>query len=146
MAIKTITVLGNDLVVRREGIAASIITPGHLLEGPDAALAEHSVAAGTAVRKFAVENDIVGNGIDDDYAAADTVLYGVFPAGTKVYAIAGTGGVTAEDIVESDGGTIPGALRTQAASAATAQSSRNSVVGKALTTATVGLRFVLEVF
>ena len=62
MAIKTITVLGNDLVVRREGIAASIITPGHLLDGADAALAEHAVSAGTAVRKFAVENDVVGKG------------------------------------------------------------------------------------
>ncbi len=146
MAIKTITILGNDLVVRREGIAASIITPGHLLEGPDSALAEHSGSGLTAVPKFAVENDVVGKGIGDDYAAADTVLYGVFPPGTKVWALAGTGGVTAEDIVESDGGTIPGALRVQTTDAATDDTQRNSVVGKAVTTASVGDRFVLEVY
>ncbi len=146
MAIKTVTVLGNDLVVRREGIAASIITPGSLIEGPDSALAEHSVLAGTMLRKFAVENDVVGGDIDDDYAANDTTLYGVFPAGAIVFAIAGTGGVTAEDIVESDGGTIPGALRTQAASAATDEASRASVVGKAMDTALVGARFRCELF
>lgn len=143
MAIKTVTVLGNDLVVRREGIAGGVITPGHLIEGPATAVIAHNSAGQTAQKSFAVENDIVGNGIDDDYAANDTVLYGVFPAGSIVYAIAGTGGVTAEDIVESNG---DGALRTQAASAATAESARHSVVGRALDTATVGNRFRCEIY
>lgn len=143
MAIKTITVLGNDLVVRREGLAAGVVTPGHLIQGPDTDLIVHAVAGGTMVPKFAVENDIVGNGIDDDYADNDTLLYGVFPAGSKVYAIAGTGGVTAEDIVESEG---DGRLITVVTDTATDDTERHSTVGKALTTATVGNRFVLEVF
>ncbi len=143
MAIKTITVLGNDLVVRREGIAAGVITPGHLIQGPDTDLIVHAVAAGTTLAKIAVENDIVGGAIDDDYADNDSVLYGVFPAGTIAYVLADGTGVTAEDIVESNG---DGTFQVQAASAATAEASRASVVGKALDTAGPGVRFRLEVF
>ena len=143
MAIKTITVLGSDLVVRREGIAAGVITPGHLIQGPDTDLIVHAGAAGTTLAKFAVENDVVGGDIDDDYADNDTVLYGVFPAGSIAYVLADGTGVTAEDIVESNG---DGTFQVQAASASTDQGERASVVGKAMDTAGPDARFRLEIF
>src|SRR5690606_17830018 len=44
-------------------------------------------AATTAQRAFAVENEVVGKGIDHDYAAGDNVLYEVLPPGAEVYAL-----------------------------------------------------------
>ncbi|KKL21986.1 hypothetical protein LCGC14_2439980, partial [marine sediment metagenome] len=44
-------------------------------------------SSATPVRKaFALENDLIGDGIDDAYAAGDTVKYIVCPAGTEIYA------------------------------------------------------------
>ncbi|MEE8599209.1 MAG: hypothetical protein V3S69_06855, partial [Dehalococcoidales bacterium] len=73
----------------------------------------------------------------------DTVLYAVCPPGAIVFAIADGTGVTAEDIVESNG---DGTMQVQAASAATAEVARGSVVGKALDTAGPGARFRLEIY
>ena len=142
MAIKKVIVRGEDLCIRKEGIAGGAISPGHLVEGPSSAVVVHATAAGNAQKAFAYENEVVGNGLDDDYAANDTVLIAVAPAGAIVYAIADAGGVTAEDIVESAG---DGTLRTQAASAATSEAQRASVIGKALDTAGAGARFRCEI-
>ena len=143
MARKTICVKAKDLVIFKEGYAGGTITPGHLLQGLPAALIVHAAAAGTALPMFAVERGFTGDDIDTDYVANDTVSYGVFPPGSEVWAIADATGVTAGDIVESNG---DGTFQTQAASASTAESARSSVVGRALTTAAAGARFVLEVY
>lgn len=143
MAIKKVIVLGEELCVRREGIAAAAISPGHLLQGPDSDLIVHAAAAGTTLPKFALENEVVGGGLGTDYADNDTVLYAVMPPGSIVYALADATGVTAEDFVESNG---DGTFQVVATSAATADTSRNSVVGKAIDTAAAGARFRLEVF
>jgi hypothetical protein len=142
MAIKKIVVLGEELCIRTEGIAAGVITPGHLVEGPATDIVVHSGATLTAAKKFAYENEVVGNGIDDDYADNDTVLLVTCPPGSIVYAIAGTGGVTAEAFVDSLG---DGRLGDVVTDPATDDTQRASVVGKAIDTATVGLRFRCEI-
>jgi hypothetical protein len=143
MAIKTIIVVGAEQCIRKEGIAAGVITPGHLIQGPATDLIVHADAGETAQKAFAVENEVVGKGIGDDYADNDTVLYAVMPPGSIVYAIADGSGVTAEDYVESSG---DGTMLTVAAAAATADVERNSIIGKALDTAAADARFRLEVY
>ncbi len=74
--------------LRKEAIAVATITPGYLVELATATTVQkHSVAGGTAQAAFAVENEVVGNGIDVDYAANDTVLYDVMEKGAEVYAL-----------------------------------------------------------
>ena len=142
MAIKKIIVLGEELCIRTEGIAAGAITPGHLVQGPSTDVVVHANATDTALKKFAVENEVVGGGIDDAYADNDTVLMASMPPGSIVYAIAGVGGVTAEDWVDSLG---DGRLGTVVTDAATDDTQRGAIVGKAIDTATVGLRFRCEI-
>lgn len=81
----TITLKGD--FVRKEGEASAGITPGHLVEfGGANDLQVHSSAGGPARKAFALENDLVGDGIDDAYVAGDTVQYGVFPSGSEINA------------------------------------------------------------
>ena len=87
---KTIALKGG--FIRKEGEASSAITPGHLVEfGGINDLQVHSAAAGPARKAFALENDLVGRGIDDAYAAGETVQYGVFEQGAEVLAILAIG-------------------------------------------------------
>ncbi len=142
MTVKTITLKGNAQVIRKEAIADAIITPGMLLELTATGVKKHAGAGLNAQKMFAVENEVVGGNIDADYAANDTCLFGIFPPGSEVWAIAGAAGVTALTYVESDG---LGRLDDATADAATDTAQRNSIVGLALTTAAVGDRFKLEV-
>lgn len=143
MAYRTVIVKGADRCIFKEGVAAGAITPGHLLQGLPAALVVHATAAGTAWPMFAFENELEGEEISDAYASTESVRYFIAPPGTEVAAIADGTGVTAGDIVESNG---DGTFQVQAVAAATANTARNSVVGRALTTAGAGARFTLEVF
>lgn len=143
MAIKTILVVGAELCIRKEGIAGGAVTPGHLVQGPVTAVIVHANAGYTAQKSFAVENEVVGNPISEAYANLDTILYAVCPPGSIVYAIASGAGVTAEDYVESTG---DGTLQTVPTEAATPDTARNSVVGKALDTAAAGIRFRCEIY
>lgn len=82
---KTISLKGE--FIRKEGIASGVITPGHLIEFGGSNDVQVSDTAGEPCRKaFALENDLVGKGIDDDYASGEVVQYGVFPPGAEVYA------------------------------------------------------------
>lgn len=64
-----------------EGVAGAAITPGKAVKvagafvsvGSDAPAVTLAAAGATALA-FARENEVVGNGIDDDYAQNDTVL------------------------------------------------------------------------
>ncbi len=142
MAIKKIIVLGEELCIRSEGIAAGAITPGHLVQGPAGDIVVHANATDTALKKFAVENEVVGGDIDTAYADNDTVLMASMPPGSIVYAIAGTGGVTAESFVDSLG---DGRLGDVVTDAATDDTQRGAIIGKAMETATVGNRFRCEI-
>lgn len=129
MAFKTITVKGNAHVIRKEGIVVTaVITPGMLIARTSTGIVRHAGAAQNAARAFAVENEVVGDGIDDDYAVADTVLFGIFPSGAEIYAFA-SGSISLGDFVESDGA---GGVRPLTARAATDQDESASIVGVAL--------------
>lgn len=74
--------------IRKEGEASSAITPGDLVEfGGINDLQTHGSAGGPARKAFAIENDLIGDAIGDDYAAGDTVQYGVFVPGAEVNAL-----------------------------------------------------------
>jgi hypothetical protein len=87
MAPNTICLKGD--FVRKEGEANGAITPGHLVEfGSGVGNVEVQSVLGQKCRHaFALENDLVGKDFDDDYAAGDTVSYGVFAPGAEVYAL-----------------------------------------------------------
>jgi hypothetical protein len=110
MAAKTIALKGD--FIRKEGEASEAITPGHLVEfGGAADLRNHTVIGGAARKAFALENDLIGKGIDDAYAAGDVVQYGVFVPGAEVYAKLAAGETCAKGAaLESNGdGTLVGA-------------------------------------
>ncbi len=142
MTVKTITLKGNAHVIRKESIALGAITPGHLIERAAGGVQVHGSVGENAARSFAVENEVVGKEIGDAYATDDTVLYGVFPPGSEVFAIAGTAGVTIFDFLESGG---DGRLVTLPTEAATPETARHSVVAQALETSAVGVRVKVEV-
>lgn len=74
--------------LRKEGVTDEAVTPGHLIErGGGNDVQKHSSANGNALPMFALENDLVGDDIDDDYDSGDTVQYGVFTTGEEVNAL-----------------------------------------------------------
>lgn len=93
---KTIILAGGG--VRREGVAGGTITPGMLISGPDSALVPHGDAGNLAQAAFALEYDLTGRSITDDYSAGDQVLYSVLKEGSEVYAILADG----EDVSKGD--------------------------------------------
>jgi len=99
------TIVLKGEFVRKEGEASAAITPGDLVEfGGANDLQVHSTAGGAARKAFALENDLVGEGIDDAYAAGDTVQYGVFYPGAEVYGrLAAAATCSIGDPLESDG-------------------------------------------
>lgn len=71
----------------KEGQASSAINPGYLVEfGGSKDLQAQGTAQENCRRAFALENDLLGKGIDDAYAANERVRYGSFHAGQEVYA------------------------------------------------------------
>lgn len=125
----TIILRTSTPVLRKEGVAAGNILPGHLIAGPDSALVVHGAAGQNARKAFAVEYD-PAKGIDDAYVTGDQVMYGIFKPGEEVYALvaAGAAAIAEGDALESAG---DGTLRKQVTSAATAENARDSVVGYA---------------
>lgn len=84
MATKTIAIKGDYVQKEREANAA--ITPGDLIEVMSTGnVRAHSTIGGQGQRAFALENDLIGKGIADAYAAGDSVKYGVFSPGAEVY-------------------------------------------------------------
>lgn len=78
----------NPNVLRREFTAGGAITPGHLLIKSSAtAVIAHNAANGANQRMFALENDLVGEDIDDAYASGENVQVGYFAPGEKVNAL-----------------------------------------------------------
>lgn len=83
---KTIALKGD--FIRKEAEASEAITPGHLVEfGGANELRKHATLGAQARKAFALENDLIGKGIDNDYALGDAVQYGVFVPGSEVYAL-----------------------------------------------------------
>lgn len=128
MAIKRIIVRGTP--ERHEDTAIAAITPGYLCEQIAAGVQAHSTAAENAIATFAVEREMVGDGIDVDYAALDTVLLATARKGDIINALlaASAAAIVRGDYLESAG---DGTLRIQTAAAATTEAGRASVVAVA---------------
>lgn len=87
-----IVLKGGEHVIRDEGVAAGAITPGMLLRRSSAtAVAFHATAGGNHQKMFALENDLVGGGVSDAYAADDQVQIGHARSGVKIDALLKTG-------------------------------------------------------
>ena len=88
-----------------EADAASAITPGHLVElDSDGDVLPHSSAAGAAMKQFAIEGALQGNGITDAYAAEDPVRVWTPQPGDEVYALLADGETAViGDFLESAG-------------------------------------------
>jgi len=110
------TISLKGLGTRKEAAADVAVTPGYLLEFGATGVQPHSSAGTDAAAAFAVENDIAGKGIDDDYAIADQVLYSVFTPGDEVYGLvaAAAAAIVKGDFLESAG---DGTLRKHTAQA-----------------------------
>lgn len=79
------TVVGSPR--RDEGVTDEAVSPGDLLEyGGSNDVQKHSSANGSAQKMFALENDLVGDDIDDDYASGETVQIGHFVPGDRIQA------------------------------------------------------------
>ncbi|KKK83117.1 hypothetical protein LCGC14_2796600 [marine sediment metagenome] len=128
---RTIRLKGTGLRKERVVKAASTITPGMLIDTEAAGVIEHAGAGLNAAPLFAVENEVVGKGIDDDYIAAENCIYEAMQLGTEVHALlaANAAAIVEGDFLQSAG---DGTLRILTASAATAESARRSTVARAL--------------
>lgn len=131
MAKRVIALLGEP-IYDEDTAAAEAITPGHLVDfNGSGLLIKHAGAALNAAPWFALERDEMGKDIDAAYAIGDTVKTGHFAPGMRVNALLApaAAAVAKGAFVESAGN---GTVRILTANAATAQSARRSVVGKAL--------------
>ncbi len=118
--------------IRKEALAGGAINPGHLIERTSTGtVIVHAGAGLNAQSMFAVENEVIGEGIDDAYASADNVLYEVLPPGAEVNALvaASATAIVASDYVESDG---DGTVRLLTTDTATDDTQREACVGVAL--------------
>jgi len=88
-----------------EYVANAAITPGHLVELMSTnKVRKHSTAGGIAARMFALEDELQGNAITDDYAAAAPVQVWCCVPGEEVYAFLKNGeNVVIGDFLESAG-------------------------------------------
>ena len=91
--------------VIEEKVAAAAITPGMLLELTNVGQVQaHSVAGGNALIRFALEDELQGKGIDDNFANPDQVQVWIPYRGDIVQAILANGNdIDIGDYLESDG-------------------------------------------
>lgn len=91
--------------IRREAVGLGTITPGHLLAiNNTGKVIPHNVAAGDQRAMFAVEDDLQGKDINDNYASGDMVSYHIFRRGDRVNAILASGqNIAIGDKLESAG-------------------------------------------
>lgn len=104
MTVKTIILRGTGIA--KEAIANAAITPGYLVEVMSTGnLRKHATAGGNAAKAFARENEVIGKGIDTDYAALDTALYIVAQPGAEVFALvpASAAAIVIGDFLQSNG-------------------------------------------
>jgi hypothetical protein len=72
---------------QHEDVATVAITPGYLVERNATGVAPHSTAGDVANLHFAVEDDMVGDTIDDEYAIGANVIFKTYAAGSGIYAV-----------------------------------------------------------
>jgi len=121
---------GQSIHSEKAAASGTAIVPGMLLEIASGEVQEHSTAAGTASKMFALPNICTGGTIDTVYAVGDLVRYGTFSSGQEINAFVadGASAIAEGDPLESAG---DGTLRKVATAAATANTSRDSIVAYA---------------
>lgn len=84
-----VVVIGPDKPVYNERTAAEVITPGMLVNPVAATTVEKNdlVGNGNHTVEVAVENDIFGGGLDDNYAIGDTVISQILRSGCEFYGL-----------------------------------------------------------
>jgi hypothetical protein len=88
MAKNTIKVKKYADVIEEITATAVAITPGALLELTSAGLVQaHSVAGGSCLPMFALEDELQGKGISDNYAVSVKVQVWIPGRGDQVYAL-----------------------------------------------------------
>lgn len=100
------TVRLKGIGTRLERVAAGTITPGMLIEVTNADKVQaHSTAKGPAITAFAVENDLEGKEISDNYSANDYVQSEIYRPGDEVLTFVKAGGsaLVIGDFLESAG-------------------------------------------
>lgn len=114
-----------------ERLAATIITPGMLLEESSGTVGFHSAAAANTNKLFAQANLITAGSIDTDYAPGETVCYLAYRTGDEVNALvaAAAPAIVDGDALESAG---DGTVRKVVTDAATDDTQRDSIVGYAM--------------
>lgn len=74
--------------VIEEGVANAAITPGELIEWMSTGkVRKHATADGNAIPMFALENELEGKGLADNYAADDRVQCWIAGRGDQVYTL-----------------------------------------------------------
>ena len=128
---RTIRLKGTGLRKERLVKTGSTITPGMLVDTDSGGVLEHAGAGLNATPAFAVENEVVGKTIDDNYAADENCLYEVMQVGTEVHALvaASAAAIVEGNFLESDGA---GYLRIQTTDTATDDTQRRSTVARAM--------------
>lgn len=129
---KKILLGGANTQTQREGVATAVITPGMLIDvndgqelGANANVAPHAGADLVAQSAWAVEYDLTGRGIDDDYQIGDQVVYEILEEGAAVYAILAAGQNVADGALLSSNG--DGRLKAVAATGNVVARAREAV-------------------
>jgi len=129
MAKNTIKVK-NYSDVNEEIGAGGTITPGMLVElGSAGTVTAHANAGKTVLPMFAVEDELQGGSIDDDYSSGDKVGVWIPGRGDQVYALLADGQTAViGDFLESNG---DGYLKVWAPESSAVTDTPFSVVGQA---------------
>lgn len=130
--------LKKFLDIQEEFEAASAITPGDLLELTSAGKVQrHSTSGGNAARMFALESELEGKGITENYAAGDRVQVWFPVSGEIVYArLADEQNVTFAGFLQSAGNGCLMAYAVETVASADAQTANtiydHVIVGQVL--------------
>lgn len=138
MATATILIKGNSSAIREELVNSGIVTPGQLLQRNSSnQVARHATSGGNQERLVALENDLVGDDIDTNYAASKRVQCRNCVPGDVMWMLLADGenATTGESYLESNG---DGDLKVHTPIADSSSASNtlyyNAVVGVALST------------
>jgi len=104
---RRIVCIGNNYAQYKEADAEGVITPGNLMQrtGTGGVVRHSTASQKVQPLRVAVENDIFGKGIDDNYAIGDRVIYMDLDTGCEFIGLvaAGKPAIAIQDLVESDG-------------------------------------------
>jgi hypothetical protein len=127
----------NTIKVKKYGdhieeiTAAGTITPGMLIEeGSGGTVVAHNSAGQNAIPMFALEDELQGNGVADDYSSGDKVQCWYPYRGDQVYCILADGeDIAIGDLLESAG---DGTVQEHTASSAGAVEYPLAIIGQAI--------------